>query len=74
MTIEIKEGRYYRDRLGQIHGPMLRSSLTYWPWTTREGRRSWTAAGNVHNNGSESQNDLIEEVTIVPSQQKGGDA
>lgn len=73
MTIQIQEGRYYRDRLGQVHGPMLRSSLTYWPWTTQDCRRSWTANGRVVHD-SESQNDLIEEVRIVPVKSEGGDA
>lgn len=70
MTIEIKEGRYYRDRMGQVHGPMLRTSMTYnyhspWPWTTQDCRRSWTATGRVIHD-SNSMNDLIEEVRIVP--------
>lgn len=75
MTIEIKEGRYYRDRMGQVHGPILRSSMTFWPWTTQDCRRTWTATGSVHGHtGGESMNDLIEEVRIVPVREMEGDA
>ena len=74
MTIEIKEGRYYRDRMGQVHGPMVHCSIANWPWTTPDRQRNWTAKGYVYFEGVyESRGDLIEEVRIVPVDDEGSD-
>lgn len=73
MSIEIKEGCYYRDRMGQVHGPMIcHTEIGHLPWTTKQGMHTWTAGGCIYSVG-ESQNDLIEEVRIVPVDDEVGD-
>jgi hypothetical protein len=65
--MQLKLGRYYRDRMGQVHGPLRRGSLTHWPWTTLGGRFSWSDTGGfLASEGGQSQLDLIEEVEIRP--------
>lgn len=74
MSIEIKEGHYYRDRLGQVHGPMLRHSMPVCPWTTRDRRRYWKPSGIIYGcHGDNGQLNLVEEVRIVPVNDEGGD-
>ena len=74
MSIEIKEGRYYRDRMGRVYGPIISSGKGDWLWTTDIRMCCWTTTGSCYGDGSESSVDLIEEARIVPVNDEGGDA
>lgn len=67
--IKLEEGKSYRDRRGNIHGPLLKFSReTPWPFYVIDadsGERSWTENGIYSAEREASEYDLIEEVSGI---------
>jgi hypothetical protein len=61
--MQIKEGRYYRNRGGRIVGPARLSSSPDYPWQV--GNLTFHANGFFYPYPDASSQDLIEEVTLV---------
>jgi len=60
--MEIREGAYYRSRIGYVQGPMRRSGSTAMPWTCNGW--SWDANGRFATDERMDSYDLVAEVYV----------
>lgn len=64
MTVTMKDGGIYRDRMGHLHGPVRPRQHPFFRWQTDQC--SWDEFGRVNGAGSTDHRcDLIEELTLV---------
>jgi hypothetical protein len=60
--MKLEVGKYYKDRTGEVYGPLrFQSCSRHTFWFLAEGG-SWTEEGTYWSNGRSSQSDLIQEV------------
>lgn len=67
MSIEVKEGRFYRKRNGKIVGPMETRPSACYPWMDQSGS-TYTNSGRCFSDKHEYPGDLIEEVPAPGSE------
>jgi hypothetical protein len=60
--MEIREGAYYRSRIGYVQGPLRRSGSTAMPWTCNGW--SWDAKGRFATDERMDSYDLVVEVYV----------
>lgn len=59
--LKLEIGKYYKDRIGEVFGPLVKSSDHLYPFLDKDSGAKWTEEGNYYT--SETDNaDLVEEV------------
>lgn len=65
-SISLEVGKYYKDREGTVHGPMVRFGRGEYSFLAPDSAgfvcRTWTATGRYWDDGDISNYDLLEEV------------